>query len=65
MRACVAAALVLLLAVPSPAVDPQPAPQREKVKMDDKTKAAVGKALKWMKDQQAGDGSWGNTAITA
>jgi hypothetical protein len=66
MRACVAATLVLLFAVPSsPAADPQPAPEREKVKMDEKTKAAVGKALKWMKDQQAADGSWGNTAITA
>jgi prenyltransferase beta subunit len=33
--------------------------------MDDKTKQAVDKALKWMADQQAGDGSWGNTAITS
>jgi prenyltransferase beta subunit len=66
MRACLAAALMLLFAAPStPAVPQPPAPEKERVKMDDRTKAAVGRALKWMKDQQASDGSWGNTAITA
>jgi prenyltransferase beta subunit len=66
MRACLAAALMLLFAVPSTPAAPQPpAPEKERVKMDDRTKAAVSRALKWMKDQQASDGSWGNTAITA
>ena len=37
----------------------------EKVKMDDKTKKAVEKALAWLKDQQNRDGSWGNTAVTS
>ncbi len=68
MRLLVSAAALLLLAVPSsPAADPPKAdpPEKERVKMDEKTKAAVDKALKWLADQQAGDGSWGNTAITS
>src|SRR2546423_310986 len=72
MRLSVAATLLLLFAVPSsPAADPPkpdpdaPAADKDKVKMDEKTKAAVDRALKWLADQQAGDGSWGNTAITS
>lgn len=58
LRFAAAFLAALLLAVPAvPAAD-------ETVKMDDKTKAAVGKALDYLKDQQKKDGSWGNTAIT-
>jgi squalene cyclase len=42
-----------------------PARAEEKVKMDDKTRKAVDKALAWLKDQQNRDGSWGNTAVTS
>jgi hypothetical protein len=43
-----------------------PPPKTEdKVKMDEATKAAVGKALDWLKDNQNSDGSWGNTAVTS
>ncbi|HEY2784878.1 MAG TPA: prenyltransferase/squalene oxidase repeat-containing protein [Fimbriiglobus sp.] len=42
-----------------------PAKVEDKVKMDEATKAAVGKALEWLKDNQNEDGSWGNTAITS
>lgn len=37
---------------------------KDNVKMDDATKKAVGKALKYLADRQENDGSWGNTAIT-
>jgi len=38
----------------------------EKVKIDEKTKAAIDKALDWLKENQNKDGSWGNnTAITS
>jgi squalene cyclase len=57
---------LLLLAVPAtPAADPPPGAEKDKVKMDEQTKAAVAKALKWLKDQQNADGSWGNTTKTA
>ena len=71
MRSLLAIAVVCLFAVPSsPAADPPKADEpggvpEDKVKMDAKTKEAVDKALKWLADQQAGDGSWGNTAITS
>ena len=66
LRPCAAAA-VLLFAVPSPpaVADDPPAPEKDKVKMDPKTKEAVDRALRWLATQQAGDGSWGNTAITS
>ena len=66
LRLSAAAALALLLVVPSaPAVaDDPPAPAKDRVKMDAKTKESVERALRWLKDQQGGDGSWGNTAIT-
>jgi hypothetical protein len=56
--ATLAALLAVLIATPAPAAE-------EKVKMDDTTKKAVGKALAWLKDQQNRDGSWGNTAVTS
>ena len=37
---------------------------RAEVKMDDATKKAVDKALKFLAEKQEADGSWGNTAIT-
>jgi hypothetical protein len=50
---------------PQPPADRAPAePGKDRVKMDEATKRAVAKALRWMKDQQNPDGSWGNTAIT-
>ena len=66
-RLCVAAAALLLLAVPcSPAADDPPAPEKDRVKMDDRTKESVDRALRWLRDQQTGEGAWGsNTAITA
>ena len=74
MRLVLAAAAALLFAVPvAPAIQPPdmpiPGPEKDRVKMDEKTKAAVDRALRWLRSQQAGDGSWGNnrerTAITA
>jgi len=60
MRILALLSFIALLAVPSPSISD------EKVKMDDKTKAAVDKALGWLKDNQNKDGSWGNnTAITS
>jgi squalene cyclase len=37
---------------------------KDNVKMDDETKKAVDKALKYLADHQEADGAWGNTAIT-
>ena len=37
---------------------------KDNVKMDEATKKAVDKALKFLADKQEQDGSWGNTAIT-
>ena len=48
--------------------DPKPmgAVPKDNVKMDDDTKKAVDRALKYLADKQEADGSWGsgNTAIT-
>lgn len=64
MRLILAATVVLLLAVPiAPAVQPPDppvaGPEKDRVKMDERTKAAVDRALRWLRDQQGGDGSWG------
>ncbi|QDU22271.1 prenyltransferase/squalene oxidase repeat-containing protein [Urbifossiella limnaea] len=53
------------VAAQPPAEAPRAAPVKDRVKMDDATKKAVAKSLRWLKDQQAADGSWGNTAITS
>ena len=55
--------VALALAVVSPAQAPA---AEEKVKIDDKTKKAMEKALEWLKETQNKDGSWGNnSAITS
>ncbi len=71
-RFLLTAVFAAMLAVPtaSPAMaddPPKPEPKsvpEDKVKMDDETKKAVEKALKFLAKEQASDGSWGNTAIT-
>lgn len=67
MRLLVAACLLGVLAVPAaPAQPPErAAPPEDKVKVDAKTQAAIDRALRWLRDQQAGDGSWGNQTKTA
>jgi hypothetical protein len=37
---------------------------KDNVKMDEATKKAVDKALKFLADKQEADGAWGNTAVT-
>jgi hypothetical protein len=46
--------------------DPKPAGvvPKDNVKMDEATKKAVDKALKFLADKQEADGAWGNTAVT-
>jgi squalene cyclase len=54
--------VVLLPLTPSS----RPVQAEEKVKIDEKTKEAIAKALDWLKENQNRDGSWGNnTAITS
>ncbi len=64
-------ALVGVLAMPAgsqlrPAEEPKPTSEvpKDNVKMDDASKKAVDKALKYLAEKQETDGSWGNTAIT-
>jgi len=64
MRILTVLAALFLLAIPTAAAVPAPA-EKDRVKMDDQTKAAVEKALRWLKDQQNADGSWGRTTKTA
>lgn len=66
-----AAALAGVLAAPGAAQPPAgPDPKeplgvpKDNVKMDDDTKRAVDRALKYLADSQQADGAWGNTAIT-
>lgn len=67
MRFLLTAAFALVLAVPATPAQPPAAapPEKDKVKMDEATKAAIEKSLKWLKDQQNADGSWGSTTKTA
>lgn len=58
MRTVAALLLASVLGVPARA--------DEKVKIDEPTKQAVGRALGWLKDKQDRDGSWGtNAAVTS
>ena len=64
-----AAALGGVFAAPAaaqPKAEPKPGSvvPKDNVKIDDDTKKAVEKALKYLADKQEADGSWGNTAIT-
>ena len=65
-----AAALVGLFAAPAapqpPKGDDKPTSvvPKDNVKMDDDTKKAVDKALKFLAEKQEADGAWGNTAVT-
>lgn len=64
MRCLTAGLVAVLLAAPgTPRV--APAAEDDKVKMDDKTKKAVDKALEYLKTTQAKDGSWGGVGKTA
>src|SRR5262245_28526337 len=74
-RLVLVAVLAALLAVPvastaRPAAEVPPRPDankaadKEKVKIDKETKAAVDLALKFLASKQDTDGSWGNTAVT-
>ncbi len=74
---CLATAPGLIQPCTARAADPAPKPAAKKdevvVVMDDKTREAVARALKWLAEQQRPDGSWGfggqgtlhNPAITS
>jgi prenyltransferase beta subunit len=65
-----AAAFVGVFATSAPTQQPMPTDKpmsvvpKDNVKMDDATKKAVDKALKFLAEKQEADGAWGNTAIT-
>ncbi|MGL6094217.1 MAG: prenyltransferase/squalene oxidase repeat-containing protein [Fimbriiglobus sp.] len=62
--AVAALGIALVSAVPGvKAADPAPTPHE--VKIDAKTKQAIGKALDWLKARQSRDGAWGKTAVTS
>jgi len=63
MRTVMTALLLLLFAMPVSAI--APTPRDKHPRLDDQTKQAVDRALKYLKSRQNSDGSWGNTAITA
>lgn len=63
MRSFLTAVAIALLAVPTGAVADAPA-DKKPPKIDERTKQAIDKALRYLKDQQSSDGAWKNTAIT-
>ena len=63
MRTILLTVTLAVCAVPASAAAPIPAEKRQP-KLDARTKEGVDRALKYLKGQQNGDGSWGNTAIT-
>src|SRR5262245_33035450 len=65
MKRFLAAVLTFAAITSLTAPSAPPVKTEDKVKMDEATKAAVGKALEWLKENQNSDGSWGNTAITS
>ena len=56
---------LLLTAVLSCTLLPGVARAEETVKIDERTKKSIDKALAYLKDKQDRDGSWGNAAITS
>lgn len=59
--------LLSALAAPTLSLLPAlPLQAEEKVKIDEKTKKSIDRALAWLRDQQNRDGSWGqNSAVTS
>lgn len=51
---------------PADGADPDPSPrvEQERVRMDERTREAVNRALRWLARNQGPNGAWGNNAIT-
>lgn len=60
-----AASLAVLTSLMTVATDAAPTPRDHQPRLDERTKQSIDRALRYLKAQQNGDGSWGNTAITS